>query len=84
MTYLDGFPPQDDETLGSHSHEPGKLFTQDPLDLVGLFDADGEPDRVDTGFDEDAFGFVTGDEEGLEKGLLGVSEVIRIMLVSAI
>jgi len=83
MTHLDSFPSQDDEPLGSHSHEPGKLFTQDPLDLVGLFDADGEPDRVDAGFDEDAFGFVTRDEEGLKKGFLGVSETIRMMLALA-
>jgi hypothetical protein len=48
---LDGHPPQHDECLGSHHQEPGELVGEDALNVVGLFDADGEADRVDGGFD---------------------------------
>jgi len=72
-TYLNSLPPQDNKPLRSHSHEPSKLFTQDPLDFVGLLDRDGESDRVDTGFDEDAFRFISGNKEGLEESFLRVA-----------
>jgi hypothetical protein len=72
-THRNSLPPQNNEPLRSHGHEPSKLLAQDPLDLIGLFDADGQPDRVDGRFDEDAFGFVTRDEEGLEEGFLRVA-----------
>lgn len=72
-THRNSLPPQNNEPLRSHGHEPSKFLAQDPLDLIGLFDTDGQPDRVDRGFDEDAFGFVTRDEEGLEEGFLRVT-----------
>lgn len=61
-THLDRFPPQNHKVLRPHRHKPRKLLTQDPLNLIRLLDRDGYTDTVDTRFDEDAFGFVSGDD----------------------
>ena len=75
-THLNSLPPQNNESLRSHSHESSELFTQNPLDLVGLLDGDGESNRIDTGFDENAFRLISGDKEGLEKGFLRVTMIV--------
>lgn len=73
-TYRDRLSPQDDKPFSSHRHEPGKLFTQDSLNLIGLLDGNGQPDRVDGRFNEDAFVFVSADLEWLEDDLLGCAD----------
>lgn len=61
MAYLDGLPPQDEETLGSLLQEARELVYQDVLDLVGLLDLDADAHRVDGRLDEHALVLVTGD-----------------------
>ena len=36
LSYLDGFPPENEEVLCSHHHKPHELVTQYLLDLVSL------------------------------------------------
>ena len=52
---LDRHPPQDHKGLCTHHQETGELVREDALNVVGLLDADGQPDRVDGGFDQDLF-----------------------------
>lgn len=67
ITHLDRLPSENHEILRAHRHEPCELFTQDALNLIRLLDRNGYADRVDRRFDEDAFGFVTGDDERVEE-----------------
>ena len=64
---LDWFSPQNHETLRSLHHEPRKLVTQNPLNLIRLLDLDADPDRVHRGFDKHPFVFVSGDCKGVEE-----------------
>jgi hypothetical protein len=73
-THIDRLPPQNHEILRPHGHKPRKLLTQDPLNLIRLLDGDGYSDRVDGWFDEDAFGFVSGDDEWVEEDFDGCSK----------
>ena len=61
------YPPQHDESLGPHHEESREFMTENALNFVRLFDPDGETDGVDGGFDQDAFGGVSGDEERREE-----------------
>jgi hypothetical protein len=70
-THIDRLPPQNHKILRPHGHKPRKLLTQDPLNLIRLLDGDGYSDRVDGWFDEDAFGFVSGDDEWVEEDFDG-------------
>lgn len=58
-----GYSSQDDERLGAHHEEAGKLVREDVFDLVGLLDLDAQADRVDRGFDQDLLVRVAGDDE---------------------
>ena len=71
ITHLDRLPSENHEILRAHRHEPCELFTQDALNLIRLLDRNGYADRVDRGFDEDAFGFVPGDDERVEEDFDG-------------
>lgn len=52
---LDFFPPQDHKVFGSSHHEAHKLMAQKFLDLIGLLDGDGYPNRVDRWLDQNPF-----------------------------
>lgn len=51
--------------------EAGELVDQDVLNLVGLLDLYGHPDRVDGRLDEHPLVLVTGDRQGRQQHLGG-------------
>lgn len=67
---FDGFPPKDDEALGSAHQEPHELLDQDRFDLVGLFYAKTHSHRIYGWFNQTLFVFVPADYERVEKGFV--------------
>ena len=70
-TYGYRLPSQDYEALSTLHHEARKLVAQNPLDFISLLDLDAKSDRVERGFDEDAFVFIAGDDERVQEDFLG-------------
>lgn len=68
---LDGFPPQDEEGLGTLRQESCKFVDQDMLNLVGLLDLNTDTDGVDAGLDQDTLVLVARNGQGLQKDLGG-------------
>jgi len=64
--YLDGFPPQDKESLRSLRQETCELVNQDILDLICLLDLYADADTVDARLDQDSLIFVAGDYERVQ------------------
>lgn len=66
---LHWFPPEDEEVLRPHHHEPHELMAQDLLNLIGLLDSDADSDRVDGALDQNFLFVVTADDHRLEEQL---------------
>lgn len=68
-SYRHGFPPQDEERLGSLRQEARELVDQDMLNLVGLLDLDADAHRVYARLDEDALVLVARNRQRCEEDL---------------
>ena len=69
MVYLNFFPPQNNEVLGSPHHKAHEFVAEQLLDLIGLLDGDRDADGVDGGLDQNAFLLVPRDDDRIEKQL---------------
>ena len=66
-TYLDRFPPQDEETFRSLCQKPRELVYEDMFDLIGLFYPYADSYGVHGGLNQDFFVFIAGDGEWVEE-----------------
>jgi hypothetical protein len=71
--YRNRLPPQNDEILGSSREEARQLVSQDPFDIVCLFDFDANPYRIDRRLNQDLFIFIAGYMHRVEDDLGGCS-----------
>lgn len=67
--YLDRFPPENEEGLGSLRQESREFMDQDGLDFVGLLDLDANAYTVDAWLDEDLLVFVACNDQGGQQNL---------------
>jgi hypothetical protein len=66
-TYVDRSPAHDDKLLRALHQESREFMAEYLLDLVGLFDLDRHPDRVDRRLDQTAFILAACDHHGVEQ-----------------
>ena len=71
--YRHRFPTQHNKVLGPHHHEASEFMTQNPLNVIRLFNLDGESEGIDGGLNQDLFILVAGNDNGLENDFLGRS-----------
>lgn len=68
-TDLDRLSSQNDKRLCALHEESGEFVCEDPLDLVGLLDADAQSDAVDACLDEHPLVFISRNDERRQEGL---------------
>lgn len=79
---LNRFPPQDEEVLCSHHHEPHKFMAEDLLNLIGLFDSNADSHGVYRPLDQDLLLVIAAYDHRLQQKLFAAPNLHLRLVVS--
>lgn len=71
VTYLDWFPPQDEEGFCALCQESGELVHQDMFNFICLLDPDAHTNTVHAGLNQDLFVLIPRNCEGVKEKFWG-------------